>query len=883
MNGTQSALTADDPGRLRATEFRPASRQPCGGFRRLLVVAIFLPAVGIIVGCGSDDTASDTEAKAVADENSNTTEKSSGAAQATTPAREQKVSLLRVYTPEPGFKVLVDNRIVRGSDGEPLLTPCAVTLPQGDRLIRVVRDGYRDAVSLVTLPGTEEIDFEPAEDEQPDEFATVRLGAYWDLPVGQPVALDSINSTGDELDPYLSSDGLALWFAADRSEGRGIYLATRISPFHAFDEPRFIASSRNRSTPATPSVTGDGLSLVYAIPEEARIWSLSRDNPLSEFTDKSPLRFSKDVDVAWVSAQILDDGSRLYWVESRGGSMSTKAAVRARPGDDFGRTLDFPLAGTHPCVSHDGLRQFSFDGRALRRSQRPDLAAAFSEPQIVTSLNLTGYVTVPERRQFWVSEDEQWMVFCPNPLRNADLFLVRLLDEPNWGVALRGRSIPPREPAESVMHSDVPSNPGTQPQENTAQPNATPPTDGGSGSEPQPEPAELALSHYDGYRAWLTDLLATRDFDAAAQFVTRALGESRLEPQRELIEWDQQDVADAAAVWETFRQGLGMLKPGDPIRLGALKVDFVSFDGATIRGSRSGQEIERQMLELSASNVVDVVDRVIDRVDEPGQKRIGVFLFYDGSSNRRLAESRLKRGGDPGELFLDRQAERFVILAEQDLEAGRLAKALERIETVEQEYDRTNLLSRARELHANLYRFVKWETRGDREWLVDESTGEFQATRNRQNGSFLVSPTKLESFELRLEWKTEGRTAQGGIFFRYPGEGRPYDNSLKLHLANDSGVNPDMFCTGALFKLEAPDKNLARPEGEWNELILRAVGDRILVTINGEQVQDTEIPSSSFARSGHVVLDGEAGGITYRKILLLPLEDPAGNQPSESE
>ena len=60
------------------------------------------------------------------------------------------------------------------------------------------------------------------------------------LAVGEAVPLHALNTIGNEFDPFVTSDGLAIYFAADRAEGRGIFTAARPSPLHPFEEPRLL-------------------------------------------------------------------------------------------------------------------------------------------------------------------------------------------------------------------------------------------------------------------------------------------------------------------------------------------------------------------------------------------------------------------------------------------------------------------------------------------------------------------------------------------------------------------------------------------------------------------------------------------------------------------
>ena len=111
----------------------------------------------------------------------------------------------------------------------------------------------------------------------------------------------------------------------------------------------------------------------------------------------------------------------------------------------------------------------------------------------------------------------------------------------------------------------------------------------------------------------------------------------------------------------------------------------------------------------------------------------------------------------------------------------------------------------------------------------------------------------------------------GGVYFRYSGQGNPNDNAFKVQLANDAGIAPDNFSTGALFTEFAPDVNAAKPAGEWNTLHIRVHGPDLVVTINGKQVLEAVAVAPDKPKKGYVALDGVAGGITYRKILVSEL------------
>jgi hypothetical protein len=557
---------------------------------------------------------------------------------ATSPLPEFPTRVVRVRTAEPGFRVFVDGEPVHAPDGGFAVTPCAVTLVADAREVLVAKPGFPDS-RMSLLSGGAEVIFDPV---TPDESSEGILdAAYLESPVGEPIALESLNSSGAELDPFLAPDGLSIWFVGRRQEGTGIYVARRASRWQPFDPPEFLSVTAGLETPATPCLAGEGDVLVYGVPERRRIYSWRRAAADGAFADRRILQFGRDSELLWPSCQMLPDGLRLYWTEADpgGAKLRGQAAVRRSTEDPFSKPIDYPLPGLHPCLSADGRRQYVFDGTRLQRAWRADLRDRFSALETIATLDLPGYAPSKTRRQYVISADEQWIFYSDNAEQGGDLHMVRLFDRPHWGVAPVAEPIAPREAA--------------------------------------------------------------------------------------------------------------------------------------------------------AAAVVENPERPVEMPEPPP--------------------------ASPGTLGP-----------------------------------------------------IEWQPVGPRKW-ASPGPGEYVAAPGYTAGSYLRSSRELDNFELKLEWKSEGTFGQGGVFFRYPGQGDLYTNSFKVHLANDYGLVPDPQCTGSLFNYQAPEENAVRKPGEWNTLTLRARDESVEVRINGKTVLETVAVSDRIPSRGYIALDGLSGGIAYRQILLIEL------------
>ncbi|RMG42072.1 MAG: DUF1080 domain-containing protein [Planctomycetota bacterium] len=886
------------------------------------------------------------------------------------------VGQCRVYTSEPGFYVAVDGQPARFEDQRPAVTPCSVTVQQGSHTITVFRDGFADASQIVDVRDDAETSFTVGSDIHKGNSEL--LAAPWlNLAARRPVPLETINSSGRELDPFLTPDGLTLIFASDRPAGRGIYLATRRSVFHPFAPPQLL--HRSPDTPASPSLGAEQQLLVYVVPEKARLWGLVRDNPLAPFGDKRPLRYSERLDVHWESAQVLHDG-RLYWVENRNGRRTTfvapflpdipdgrtdtgvareldeaelrqirdelvaqiersidligsadrvtrqrtvftprthrKVIVRLvaridparrkvaeaelllidpqtqraiprsddRPGPLAARTLyvqrdldrayeqvePFALPGVHPRMTPDGLRQYGFDGRHLWRARRLSVREPFSAPETIAELQLEGFVPSAGHRQFWVSHDEQWLVYCDDPQQTADLYLVRLFYGPHWGVAPVAKPIPQKQFVEIVQrpkntNGTTAAEAPDEPFDPMEKPPVQTPTD----------PRAVPLAYADHWKLFRT-LLVERKYDEAEALIRAARGNPQFDRWHELLDWDADDLQAIREFWADIDRGLSTFEPGEPVRIGMTRVEFVKYADGMLIGKGRTREISKPVRDLDLPDLMALFDRSGVADSPAGRWRRAVFRFYD----RNAEAPDFQRDEDAAPKLAERVARRLLQLAQAEAVRNNIAAAVQLIRRIERLAPQERLtdvpaVAEARQLLETFYERVNWRRTGNRNWIRQGTT--FRADyAPASRDALLVSENEYESFELSLEYRITHDLGQGGVFFHYDGKGQPYNGGYKVHLANDAGKGVDAYSSGALFGIQAPSENAAKPKGTWNRLrIVVRDTTRLTVELNGRRVLQTTLGDPERPTKGFVALDGTVGGIEYRNVLVTEL--PAGS------
>ena len=138
-----------------------------------------------------------------------------GTAQPTSlPPVQFPTGLLRIYTPDEGFHVLIDGEPVRNAEGNLATTPMAVTAKIGNPTVTVFREGWFDVSAVADLSEDGEIELTPQQDLFDGGGSAVMQAPLMNAEVGVPIAMEAVNSNRAEFDPYFTPDGLAMWIYA---------------------------------------------------------------------------------------------------------------------------------------------------------------------------------------------------------------------------------------------------------------------------------------------------------------------------------------------------------------------------------------------------------------------------------------------------------------------------------------------------------------------------------------------------------------------------------------------------------------------------------------------------------------------------------------------
>ena len=157
-------------------------------------------------------------------------------------------------------------------------------------------------------------------------------------------------------------------------------------------------------------------------------------------------------------------------------------------------------------------------------------------------------------------------------------------------------------------------------------------------------------------------------------------------------------------------------------------------------------------------------------------------------------------------------------------------------------------------------RFVRLSGRRDlRGWHVENGKPEAWKADGElisciaPGGGYLTSDGQYDDFVLRLEYRI-GPAGNSGIGLRYPPGGHPSTMGMELQILDDDApqyrdLKPAQY-NGSLYRLSPPLARAASPPGQWNRLQIRCQGPRIIVHLNGVEIQNVNADEHATAEEG---------------------------------
>jgi hypothetical protein len=169
-----------------------------------------------------------------------------------------------------------------------------------------------------------------------------------------------------------------------------------------------------------------------------------------------------------------------------------------------------------------------------------------------------------------------------------------------------------------------------------------------------------------------------------------------------------------------------------------------------------------------------------------------------------------------------------------------------------------------------------WNHYGPGHFTLDHETGIL--TSHGGMGLLWYAAEMFEDFTLRVEFMTSVPESNSGIFLRVPSV--PISDDYIYHsfeVQIDAAAAEGIHRTGGVYDAEAPSEDRAKAPGEWSDMEISFVGDRITVELNGAQVVDWAAEPrgkiEDFAARGYIGLQNHlASSVYFRNIRVKKLD-----------
>jgi len=170
-----------------------------------------------------------------------------------------------------------------------------------------------------------------------------------------------------------------------------------------------------------------------------------------------------------------------------------------------------------------------------------------------------------------------------------------------------------------------------------------------------------------------------------------------------------------------------------------------------------------------------------------------------------------------------------------------------------------------------------WTTTGN--WFVEDGILRLEPRPGEKGwqryDAYLWADKQYGDFVLDLEFRIQ-KGGNSGAFIRVKDKKNPVATGMEAQILDTHGkkkVGP--HDCGGIIGTVGPSKNMVKPAGEWNRMIVTCKGSRLKVAMNGEPIIDIDLSTTSRKdrpMKGHLGFQDEAKPLWYRNIYIKTID-----------
>ncbi len=192
-------------------------------------------------------------------------------------------------------------------------------------------------------------------------------------PFGPPTNIAGTNSSASDFSPGVSADGLTLYFISTRDTGGNgnIWKTSRISKSYPFGPPTLVNNVNSSADDTGPESSDDELTLFFGSPRSGGqgdydLWQATRASVNDDYGTPTNLGATVNSSFNDGQASITSDDLTLYFSSMRPGGFGPRSlwlTERATTADPFGTPVN--LGSTVNSNAEDAMGSVSSDGNTL--------------------------------------------------------------------------------------------------------------------------------------------------------------------------------------------------------------------------------------------------------------------------------------------------------------------------------------------------------------------------------------------------------------------------------------------------------------------------------------------------------------------------------------